>query len=66
MKAILLNLYSKKDLSHEAHSNTIAFALVFAVLAPTFADACAGHRKPVKCTSYTNINGTTSRWTISR
>ena len=39
--------------------NTLAFALVLAVLAPTIADACSGHRKPVKCTSYTNINGTT-------
>ena len=39
--------------------NALAFALVVAVLAPTIAEACAGHRKPVKCTSYTNITGTT-------
>ena len=40
--------------------NVLPFALVLAMLAPTVADACAGHRKPVKCTSYTNIiNGTT-------
>ena len=34
--------------------------LVVAFLTPTVAEACAGHkRKPVKCSSYTNINGTT-------
>jgi hypothetical protein len=35
----------------------IAFALL--VLTPSLAEACSGHRKPVKCSSYTNINGTT-------
>ena len=40
--------------------NAIAFALVLAILVPTIADACSDHkRKPVKCSSYTNINGTT-------
>ena len=41
-------------------TNILAFALVLAVLAPTIADACAGHkRKPTTCSSYTNITGTT-------
>ena len=39
--------------------NVIAFALALAILIPTIADACSGHRKPVRCSSYTNINGTT-------
>ncbi len=39
--------------------SVVAFSLALAVLVPTLADACAGHRKPVKCTRYTNINGTT-------
>jgi len=37
----------------------LAFALALAILTPTIASACSGHRKPVKCSSYTNINGTT-------
>ncbi|WP_456633988.1 hypothetical protein [Bradyrhizobium sp. USDA 10063] len=38
----------------------LAFTLALAVLAPATADACSDHRrKPVHCTSYTNINGTT-------
>jgi hypothetical protein len=37
----------------------VALAVVLAVLSPVVAEACSGHRKPVKCSSYTNINGTT-------
>jgi hypothetical protein len=38
----------------------IALALVLAILVPTIADACPGHKcKPTTCTSYTNITGTT-------
>lgn len=29
------------------------------ILLPSVAEACSGHRKPVRCSSYTNINGTT-------
>lgn len=37
-----------------------AIALTLALLAPTIANACSDHkRKPVRCTSYTNINGVT-------
>ncbi len=49
--------------------NVIAFALVLAMLAPTIADACSGHRsktKVTKCSSYTNITGTTHSTCRSR
>lgn len=40
--------------------NVLAFALTLAIVAPTIADACSGHRrKPTTCSAYTNINGTT-------
>ncbi|MEY9493798.1 hypothetical protein [Bradyrhizobium elkanii] len=40
--------------------NTIAIAVVLTFLMPSLSWACSDHkRKPVKCTSYTNINGTT-------
>jgi len=36
---------------------TIVLAL--SIVLPSIAEACSGHRKPVRCSSYTNINGTT-------
>jgi hypothetical protein len=39
--------------------NILAIAFAIFVLTPSLAEACSGHRKPVKCSSYTNINGTT-------
>ena len=37
---------------------TLVIAIVLALLAPSIASACP-NRKPVRCSSYTNINGTT-------
>lgn len=37
-----------------------SLVMLLAILAPSIADACAGHRrKPTTCSSYSNINGTT-------
>ena len=38
---------------------SLAIALIVFILTPTLAEACSGHRKPTRCSSYTNINGTT-------
>jgi hypothetical protein len=39
---------------------TFAIALALIILMPSFSWACSDHkRKPVRCSSYTNINGVT-------